>query len=113
MNPPIPSFSATVAAVDGNVIVELLGEVDMDSAPDLASALEELTEGGPPEIILDFSNLDFLDSSGIAVLVAAQQRLILRGRHLSVRYPNAVVTKVFEVTDLLEYLHVGTSDSVE
>lgn len=62
MNPEIPSFSATIAHLDGNAVVVLLGELDMDSAPDLQHVLEELIAGGPPEIVLDLSSLDFMDS---------------------------------------------------
>jgi len=75
--------------------VVLLGELDMDSAPDLQHVLEELIAGGPPEIVLDLSNLDFMDSSGLAVLISCRQRLHEKGRRLRVRSLKPNVVRVF------------------
>ena len=56
----------------------LVGELDMDAAPKLRVALDPLIAGGPEEIILNLSALTFIDSSGIAALVAAQNDLVAR-----------------------------------
>jgi anti-sigma B factor antagonist len=113
MNPMTPPFSANVVHLDGNAIVMLVGELDLDSGAVLARVLDELTENGPPEIILDASNLDFIDSSGIAVLIAAQERLRAKDRHLRISSPKPLVMRVFAITNLTEYLNVGSSQSVQ
>jgi anti-anti-sigma factor len=106
MNRETPPFSATVAHVDGSAVVTLVGELDVESATELA-------ESGPAEVVVDCSHLDFIDSSGLAVLITAQERLRMRARNLSVRSPNPVVARVFAVTNLSEYFGVEPSATVE
>lgn len=113
MNPMTPLFSANVVHLDGNAVVMLVGELDIESARVLERVLDELTENGPPEILLDVSNLDFIDSSGIAVLIAAQERLGAKDRYLRVRSPKPLVMRVFAITNLTEYLKVDSSQSVD
>lgn len=107
------SFSADVVGNDDTMSVVLLGELDMDSAPILERSLETLFGEGPDEIILDFSELAFIDSSGIATLISVQKRLIEQGRHVAVRSPKPIVVKVFEITDLMGYLNVQMNQKAE
>ncbi len=113
MNRETPPFSATVAHVDGSAVVTLVGELDVESATELTTVLAELAESGPAEVVVDCSHLDFIDSSGLAVLITAQERLRMRARNLSVRSPNPVVARVFAVTNLSEYFGVEPSATVE
>lgn len=103
-------FAATLERVDGNSIVVLVGELDLDTAPELAGVLEPLLDDGPSEVFVECSDLSFIDSSGIAVLVAAQMRLKGRGAHLALRSltPNAM--KIFATVGLTEFLNVEPAD---
>jgi anti-anti-sigma factor len=94
-----------VHLADGTV-VSLLGELDMDSAPRLEEVLDELPGEGPPEIVIDLSELSFLDSTGLGTLIRAQKSLMAQGRRLNVRSPRPAQLRVFEVTDLLDFLNV-------
>lgn len=107
------TFSATIVALNGTADVLLLGELDMDTASELRAVLDPLIESGPSEIVLDCNGLTFIDSSGIAALIAVQKRLGPKGRRLIVRSPRPMIRKVLEVTDLLEYLNVQGSDSAD
>jgi len=51
------------------------GELDMNTAPELEQALEDALAGGDASIMLDLSDCEFIDSTGIAVIVRAWQRL--------------------------------------
>ena len=73
-------FSASIATGDDSCVVSLSGELDMASAPELAHALLSLPDPGPAEVVVDFSDLSFVDSSGIAVLIEAQHRLAEGGQ---------------------------------
>jgi anti-sigma B factor antagonist len=77
--------------------VELHGDVDMATAPELRRVLEELIDGGAEEIVLDCHHLEFLDSSGIGALVAARSRIGAEGV-IALEAPRANVRKVLEVT---------------
>jgi anti-sigma B factor antagonist len=98
-------FSAAVGAGDDSVVA-LAGELDMATAPELAGVLDAMVEEGPLEVVLDFSGLSFIDSSGIAVLVAIQHRLNELGRTLSIRAARPAAVRVFEIAGLVDFLHV-------
>lgn len=96
-----------IEAAEGTIVVTLQGELDLDAAPELSQMLDQIPQGAAVEIVLDFSGLSFIDSSGVAALVAAQEKLLERGQHLSIRSPRRTALRVFEITDLVEFLHVG------
>jgi anti-sigma B factor antagonist len=45
------------------------GSLDINSAPDLADAIDKIVATRPPRVIVDLSSLDLIDSSGVAALV--------------------------------------------
>ena len=63
-------FRVTAAQSNGAVVVRVEGDLDLEGAPRLRATLEGLD----PPIVLDCANLEFLDSTGIAVLVEARRR---------------------------------------
>lgn len=97
-------FSTVLQNLNGNAVVVLAGELDMDAAPQLVEVLDPLLSKGPADIVLDFSGVSFIDSSGIAVLVRAENRLREQGRHIRVRSPRSQALRVFEVTGLTEFV---------
>lgn len=99
-------FSAALQSLDGSAVIVLIGELDMDTVPELAGVLDPLVENGPSEVVLDFSGLSFIDSSGIAILVGAQNRLRDQGRRLVVRSPRSQAVRVLEITGLSGFVGV-------
>jgi anti-anti-sigma factor len=85
VGPGSPPFSATVVALDGNAVVALVGDLDLNTVPDLTHVLDRLIESDPAEVVLDFSGLSFIDSTGISVLIASDGSLNQRGRPLTIR----------------------------
>jgi anti-anti-sigma factor len=82
----------------------LTGELDMSNAASFASELERLEASGA-SVTVDFSELEFIDSTGIAILVRAHRRL---GDRLAVVPSRAhAVARVFSVTGLDERLPLG------
>ena len=82
---------------DDGASVIVRGEVDMATAPQLRDTLLELVDAGATSIALDCRGLDFLDSSGIGVLIAVRKRLGDDGS-LTLEAPPAHVRKVLELT---------------
>ena len=105
------SLSVNLMYPDGNAVVVVAGELDLDSAPRLSRELESLIESGPPEVVIDFSDLSFVDSSGLAVLVSAQKRLVQQERHLAIRGARPAALRLFEITGLTDLLHVEAGGS--
>ncbi|HYP56083.1 MAG TPA: STAS domain-containing protein [Solirubrobacterales bacterium] len=86
---------------DSRCVLALSGELDMSNAPLFASELERLEAAGAP-LELDLSKLEFIDSTGIAILVGAYQRL--GERLVLVRSESQGVRRVFSLTGLDQQL---------
>lgn len=71
---PAP-FETSSAEVDGVRIVAVRGELDLSTAPDLRGPLDDALDGGQSSVLIDLSECDFIDSTGIALIVRAWQRL--------------------------------------
>jgi anti-anti-sigma factor len=106
MTPAAGGFSAKVVGLDDDTTFFLTGELDMATAPELTGILGQVIESGPQEVVLDFSGLSFIDSSGIAALVDAQHRLSDQKRQLSIQSAQRGAVRVFEIAGLLDFLHV-------
>ena len=97
---------ATAARGDGQVQVELRGELDLSTVAKVEEELRRVEGDGPPLVVLDLSGLSFLDSSGLRCLVRADERARETGRRfVLVRGPDAV-QKDFEITRLEERLEI-------
>ncbi len=93
---------------NGNsVVVVAKGEIDVYTAPRLRDRLTELIDSGVTQIEVDLSAIDFLDSTGLGVLVGAMKRLDESGGALSVVCDKAHIVKVFEITGLTSLLNVS------
>jgi stage II sporulation protein AA (anti-sigma F factor antagonist) len=91
---------------DGRVRIELRGELDLATAPQVEEALAG-AEGREPELILlDLSGLSFLDSSGLRTIVSADARARDADRRLAVIKGPEPVQKVFAITGLEDRLEL-------
>lgn len=74
MNPT--PFEVLDETLDGGVrALSVRGELDLNTAPELEQPLEDALNGGAASILIDLSDCDFIDSTGIAVIVRAWQRV--------------------------------------
>jgi anti-sigma B factor antagonist len=87
---------------EARVVVEVAGEVDMATAPQLG---EVLGAQRGVDLVVDLSGVPFLDSSGLSVLVRTRADLSGTGRTLRVTGEQDNVRKILEVTGLLGPLH--------
>jgi anti-anti-sigma factor len=72
---PTP-FEVHNETLDGGIrVLAIHGELDLNTAPDLENPLEEALADETPKIVIDLSECDFIDSTGIAVIVRAWQRV--------------------------------------
>ncbi len=81
-------------------IVAVFGEIDMATAPELASAIESVGDGAG-RVVVDLSEVTFLDSSGLNALVHCQRALEARQIAFRVVSPaNHLIRRVFEIAQL-------------
>jgi anti-anti-sigma factor len=83
-------------------VIELIGELDLDGAPRLEEELRRVEASDVTSIIVDLSQLEFIDSTGIRLIVMASERSTA-DRFALLRGPRQV-HRVFEITDLADRL---------
>ena len=111
--PPVPPFEIERTELqDGVVRLALSGELDLNTGFRLERALRALEEEGPSVIIVDLRELELLDSTGLAKLVAAHRRASAGGWRLAVVRGGRIVETVLRTTGLESYLDV-VSDPLE
>lgn len=82
--------------------ISVRGELDLSTAPELERPLEQALESDEGSVLIDLSQCEFIDSTGIALIVRAWQRLDSgdNGRTLVICSQNAQVRRVLEITGL-------------
>jgi anti-sigma B factor antagonist len=88
------------AANGGLAAVAVQGELDIRSAPELRAWLTRALDDGAVNLAVDLSGIDFMDSSGLGVLVGAHKRLARLGGRLRVVGASAAVSRLFTLTGL-------------
>ena len=82
------------------VVVPLTGEIDLASAPELRAELGRLNETETPAIVLDLTDLEFIDSTGLGVLVGALRRARSQGGDIRLAGARPGIRRVLSVTGL-------------
>jgi anti-sigma B factor antagonist len=84
-----------------HVVLALAGEIDLYTAPKLQGELTTaLAAGKPSHLVVDMSAVEFCDSTGMNVLLAAHRLATERGGDLALAAPRPSVRKILEVTGL-------------
>lgn len=95
-----------VVGDSGRLVVSAEGQVDLATAPALASALAQARRNNPREVVVDLTAVDFLDSVGVRVLVEAARQAAELDVELSVQGASGWVARVLEITGVDEYLRI-------
>ena len=85
---------------DSTYVISLAGEVDLYTAPEFKSQLLEVIGNGAKDVIVDFSDTTFIDSTTLGVLVGGIKRLRTQDGQLSLVCSDRNITKIFEITGL-------------
>ena len=81
-------------------VISLAGEVDLYTAPEFKQQLLEVIGQGGKQVVVDFSNTTFIDSTTLGVLVGGVKRLRTNDGQLSLVCNDRNITKIFEITGL-------------
>jgi len=101
-----PAFELKSSHAADILVVEVAGEVDMATSPQVTEAVEAAPDGCR-RVVVDLSEVTFLDSSGLNSLVGSRRSLGARGIELRVVSPSDhVVRRVFEIAQLTDELGV-------
>jgi anti-sigma B factor antagonist len=101
-DPSAPAASFVQADRDGTPSVQVFGDVDVATSAAFRSALLEALDRGDGNVVVDFGQLDFIDSSGLGVLVGTLKRARERGGTVRIENPAPSARKILAITGLLE-----------
>jgi anti-sigma B factor antagonist len=107
-------MNITQKTADNITILELSGRLDTRTSPDLETRVLEILDAGHRRLLMDFSDLDYINSTGLRILVMAFQRLSQEGGQLAVC---GVKDYIFEIFDISGYnklfpLYANQSDAL-
>ncbi|MEN3307224.1 MAG: anti-sigma factor antagonist [Micromonosporaceae bacterium] len=109
-------LSLSTRTVAGHRVLEVSGEIDVYTAPQLRERLIALVEDGARKVVVDLSRVEFLDSTGLGVLVGALKRLRGVNGDLALVCAQERLLKIFRITGLdrvftiCESVDAATSD---
>lgn len=107
-------LSVSRQSVGGYPVVAVSGEVDVYSAPALKDSLTELLQSGVSTVIVDLSDVAFLDSTGLGALVEARSATTEAGGALPLVCSQERILKLFAITGLdgVFAIHATVDDAV-
>jgi anti-sigma B factor antagonist len=101
-NPPV----AEVREENGIMVICLSGDLDMTSVRQVRAVIDAALGTGPGRLILDASDVTYMDSTGVA-LMAQATRVV---QEVQVRNPTPIVRRLLELTGLTEILRITDED---
>lgn len=102
---PTENFSAQVTVSDRGPVVHLLGTVNRDAKEGLEAAYVGASQS-EGEIVLDFSDTEYINSTGIAVIVSVLARARAEGRQIGAVGLSSHYLEVFRITRLADFMHI-------
>jgi anti-sigma B factor antagonist len=94
------AFGTTASRTNGTAVIAVQGDVDLYTAPRLWDTIDTAIAGTPHELVIDLTDVSFLDSSGLSVLVRAYKRLRPIDGTVIVRGATEQVLMALEMTKL-------------
>ena len=94
---------------NGDVVVRLVGEIDLYNAAEVGAALEQIAKDRPARVVVDLTEVEFVDSTALGTLIEARKRLV--NGSLVLASPGRDVRRALEVAGLLD--HFPVRDSVD
>jgi anti-sigma B factor antagonist len=91
---------------EGQTRVALVGELDIASAPSFEEGLAQVEADTPGVLVLDLRRVDFIDSTGLRAVIAADERARSTERRFVIIRGPAAVERVFNVTQLDQRLDI-------
>jgi anti-sigma B factor antagonist len=92
--------------VDGYELLTVEGELDIATASRMIASLNEAIAEVETPLVVDLTEVVFMDSTGLALLMNARRRMVRLGHGFAIICPNGPIARVFEIADMVESLRV-------
>jgi anti-sigma B factor antagonist len=87
-------------------VLPLEGEIDLHVAPQISASLSAMIAKKPKKLVVDLSNVSYIDSSGLAVLIEAMQNVGAYGGKFALTGLQDAVRPIFEIARLDQVFHI-------
>jgi anti-sigma B factor antagonist len=100
---------------EDHAVLEIGGEIDVYTAPKLREKLIELVSDGSYDLIVDLERVDFLDSTGLGVLVGGLKRVRNHDGSLKLVCTQEKILKIFRITGLTKVfpIYASVDDAIQ
>ncbi len=95
---------------DGHCLVSLFGEVDLSAAPDLVAELEFVMDQMSPHILIDLSQVNFIDSSGLNALIHTKRTALARGGSVTLTCADESLRQLLRMTRLDQFFEIRAQE---
>ncbi len=100
------NFRVDVRSENGAPLLFVKGELDLASSPTLEQELERVAGDSPSLVIIDLRELEFMDSTGLSVLIRAHQRAQESGHRLGIVNGSRQVRRLLSLTGVADRLTI-------
>ena len=94
-----------------HTLIEVGGEIDVYTAPKLRECITELVDQGRRDLIIDLEKVEFMDSTGLGVLVGGLKRVRTHEGSLELVCTQERLLKIFRITGLAKVFTIHESES--
>ncbi len=94
---------------NGRTVIEVEGEIDVYTAPKLRDAITDLVAGGAYDLVIDMGGVEFLDSTGLGVLVGGLKKVRVHDGSMRLVCTSERLLKIFRITGLAKVFPIHDS----
>lgn len=91
------------------LVFDLVGSLDVATAPTVRASLLEAADRGDHQLVVDLTRVEFLDSTGLGALIGAQRRAKEAGGEIRLLVPDGQILRLLRITGLLKVFGVYSS----
>jgi anti-sigma B factor antagonist len=104
-------FEARLRQESGKVIIDLYGEINAFAAADLDEAFTQAEASDCLEVLLNFADVEYINSTGIALIVGLVARANKKQRRLVICCLSEHYQEIFHITRLSEYVTIYPNEA--
>ena len=108
---PAKLLEAQVRQQPGAAVIDLHGEINAVAAPALNAAYADAEQVSPEVILLNFSDVDYINSTGIALIVGILAQARRSSRRILAYGLSTHYVEIFEITRLADFMHMFPDES--
>lgn len=96
-------MTTNIQEIDGKIVATLAGELDTVAAANVETALKPLLESEGKDIVIDCTDLEYIASSGLRILLSILKQAKAVGSRIVLKNVNDIIRDVFELTGFINF----------